>query len=174
MFEPCRGANPYISVRERFFATIQPTLRPQIGNLMDQLEQLKAKYKSVLEFIKQSGVHLAHLNVQDNKLLIQGAAPSEQIKNEVWNRIKATDSAYGDLTCDLTVDSSLPQPHAAASSNATTGGRTYKVQPGDTLSKIAKEFYGNANDYNRIFAANRDKLENPDKIQAGQELVIPS
>jgi hypothetical protein len=141
---------------------------------MDQLEQLKAKYKSVLEFIKQSGVHLAHLNVQDNKLLIQGAAPSEQIKNEVWNRIKATDSAYGDLTCDLTVDSSLPQPHAAASSNATTGGRTYKVQPGDTLSKIAKEFYGNANDYNRIFAANRDKLENPDKIQAGQELVIPS
>jgi hypothetical protein len=38
---------------------------------------------------------------------------------------------------------------------------------------IAKEFYGNANDYNCIFAANRDKLESPDKIQAGQELVIP-
>jgi nucleoid-associated protein YgaU len=139
---------------------------------MDQLEQLKAKYKSVLEFIKQSGVHLTHMHVQHNKLLIQGAAPSEQIKDEVWNRIKAVDTAYGDVTCDLTVDSSLP--HAAASSNATTGGRTYKVQPGDTLSKIAKEFYGNANDYNRIFAANRDKLENPDKIQAGQELVIPS
>jgi nucleoid-associated protein YgaU len=52
-------------------------------------------------------------------------------------------------------------------------GRTYTVQPGDTLSKIAKEFYGNANDYNQIFAANRDKLESPDKIQAGQELVIP-
>jgi hypothetical protein len=144
---------------------------------MDQFEQLKTKYKSVLEFIKQSGVHLTHLHVQDNKLFIQGAAPSEQLKNEVWSRIKATDSAYGDLTCDLTVDSSLPQPQAAqaaaASANATTSGRTYKVQPGDTLSKIAKEFYGNANEYNRIFAANRDKLESPDKIQAGQELVIP-
>jgi cell envelope opacity-associated protein A len=144
---------------------------------MDQLEQLKAKYNSVLEFIKQSGVHLIHLHVQNNKLLIQGAAPSEQIKNEVWNRIKAVDSAYGDLTCDLTVDSSLPQPQAAqaaaASANATTSGRTYKVQAGDTLSKIAKDFYGNASDYNRIFAANRDKLESPDKIQAGQELVIP-
>jgi nucleoid-associated protein YgaU len=118
------------------------------------------------------------LHVQDNKLFIQGAAPSEQIKNEVWNRIKAVDSAYKDLTCDLTVDSSLPQPQAthaaAASANASSSSRTYTVQPGDTLSKIAKEFYGNANEYNRIFAANRDKLENPDKIQAGQELVIPS
>jgi nucleoid-associated protein YgaU len=145
---------------------------------MDQLEQLKTKYSSVLDFIKQSGVRLTHLHVQDNKLFIQGAAPSEQIKNEVWNRIKAVDSAYKDLTCELTVDSSLPQPQAthaaAASANASSSSRTYTVQPGDTLSKIAKEFYGNANEYNRIFAANRDKLENPDKIQAGQELVIPS
>jgi pentose-5-phosphate-3-epimerase len=145
---------------------------------MDQLEQLKNKYNSVLEFIKQNGVHLTHLHVQDNKLFIQGAAPSEQIKNQVWNKIKAVDPTYSDLTCDLSVDSSLPQPQAAhaaaAAANAFTGGRTYKVQPGDTLSKIAKEFYGNANEYNRIFAANRDKLESPDKIQAGQELVIPS
>ncbi|MGI9073477.1 MAG: LysM peptidoglycan-binding domain-containing protein [Bryobacteraceae bacterium] len=145
---------------------------------MDQLEQLKNKYNSVLEFIKQNGVHLTHLHVQDNKLVIQGAAPSEEIKNQVWNRIKAVDSSYSDLTCDLKVDASLPQPQAtqaaAASANVSASGRSYKVQPGDTLSKIAKEFYGNPNDYNRIFAANRDKLESPDKIQAGQELVIPS
>jgi LysM repeat protein len=143
---------------------------------MDQLEQLKNKYKSVLEFINQSGVHLTHLHVQDNKLFVQGAAPSEQVKNEVWNHIKAIDSTYSDLSCDLTVDPSLaPTAQAAAASgNTSSSSRTYQVQPGDTLSKIAKEFYGNANDYNRIFAANRDKLENPDKIRAGQELVIPS
>jgi LysM domain len=145
---------------------------------MDQLEQLKNKYNSVLEFIKQNGVHLTHLHVQDNKLFIQGAAPSEQINNQVWNKIKAVDPSYSDLTCDLSVDSSLAQPQAAhaaaASANGSTRGRTYKVQPGDTLSKIAKEFYGNANEYKRIFAANRDKLESPDNIQAGQELVIPS
>jgi nucleoid-associated protein YgaU len=145
---------------------------------MDQLEQLKTKYNSVLDFIKQNGVRLAHLHLHDNKLFIQGAAPSEEIKNQVWNRIKAVDTTSSDLSCDLTVDSSLPQPQAAraatASANASSSGRTYKVQPGDTLSKIAKEFYGNPNDYNRIFAANRDKLESPDKIQAGQELVIPS
>jgi cell envelope opacity-associated protein A len=145
---------------------------------MDQLEQLKNKYNSVLEFIKQNGVRVTHLHVEDNKLFIQGAAPSEEIKNQVWNRIKAVDSSYSDLTCDLTVDTALPQPQAthaaAASANASASGRTYKVQPGDTLSKIAKEFYGNPNDYNRIFAANRDKLESPDKIRAGQDLVIPS
>jgi LysM repeat protein len=144
---------------------------------MDRLEELKNKYRSVLDAIQQKGVRLTHVHVQDNKLFIQGAAPSEEIKNEIWNQIKAVDPSYSDLTCDLTIDPSLaPQKAqaAAATAGGSTGGRTYKVQPGDTLSKIAKQFYGNANDYNRIFEANRDKLSNPDQIQVGQELVIPS
>jgi nucleoid-associated protein YgaU len=139
---------------------------------MDRLEELKNKYQAALDTIKREGVRLTHLHVQDNKLFIQGAAPSQQIKNDVWNQIKAADSSYSDLTCDLTVDPSLPQPQAAGASSS-SGGRTYRVQPGDTLSKIAKEFYGNANEYNRIFEANRDKLQSPDRINAGQELVIP-
>jgi len=143
---------------------------------MDRLEELKNKYRAALNTIQQKGVRLSHLHVQDNKLFIQGAAPSEDIKNEVWNQIKAADSSYSDLTCDLTVDSSLAPPQtqaAAAAANAPSSTRTYTVQAGDTLSKIAKQFYGNANDYNRIFEANRDKLENPDKIRVGQQLVIP-
>jgi len=140
---------------------------------MDRLEELKNKYQSALDTIKREGVKLTHLHLQDNKLFIQGAAPSQQVKNDVWNQIKAADTSYSDLTCDLTVDSSLSQSQAAAAGAASSGSRTYNVQPGDTLSKIAKEFYGNANDYNRIFEANRDKLESPDKIRAGQEIVIP-
>lgn len=143
---------------------------------MDRLEELKNKYRSVLDTIQQKGVRLAHLHVQDNKLFIQGAAPSEEIKNEIWNQIKAVDSSYSDLTCDLQVDPSLaPQKAQAAAAAASAGSspQTYTVQPGDTLSKIAKQFYGNANDYNRIFEANRDKLKNPDQIQAGQQLVVP-
>jgi len=143
---------------------------------MDRLEELKNKYRAALNTIQQKGVRLSHLHVQDNKLFIQGAAPSEDIKNEVWNQIKAADSSYSDLTCDLTVDSSLAPAQtqaAAAAANAPSSTRTYTVQAGDTLSKIAKQFYGNANDYNRIFEANRDKLENPDKIRVGQQLVIP-
>ena len=144
---------------------------------MDRLEELKNKYHAALATIQQKGVRLTHLHVQDNKLFMQGAAPSQEIKNEVWNQIKAADPSYSDLTCDLTVDPSIAPAKAqaaAAAADGSTTARKYTVQPGDTLSKIAKEFYGNANEYNRIFEANRDKLENPDKIRAGQELVIPS
>ncbi|PPJ44453.1 peptidoglycan-binding protein LysM, partial [Rhizobium sp. KAs_5_22] len=45
---------------------------------------------------------------------------------------------------------------------------------GDTLSHIAKEFYGKANKWNAIFEANRDQLDDPDKIQPGQILKIPT
>jgi len=145
---------------------------------MDRLEELKNKYQAALRTIQQRGVVLSHLHVQDNKLFIQGSAPSEEVKNEVWNQIKAADPQYSDLTCDLKVDSSLPQPQAAAaaagaSGGSTGGGRTYTVKAGDTLSKIAKEFYGSANDYNKIFEANNDQLSSPDRINVGQELKIP-
>lgn len=51
--------------------------------------------------------------------------------------------------------------------------RTYTVVKGDTLSKIAKTFYGNANQWKTIFEANRDQLTNPDLIKPGQVLTIP-
>lgn len=51
--------------------------------------------------------------------------------------------------------------------------KTYTVQSGDTLSKIAKEQLGDASKYMAIFEANRDQLSDPDKIQVGQELIIP-
>jgi nucleoid-associated protein YgaU len=144
--------------------------------IVEKFDELKAKYQSVLNTIKERGVVLAHLNMEGNKLYMQGAAPSEGIKNEVWNAIKATDPSYSDLTCDLSVDSSLPQPAApeASKSSAPSGSKSYTVRSGDTLSKIAKEFYGNANQYQKIFEANRDKLHSPDVIREGQELVIPA
>ncbi len=144
---------------------------------MEQLEELKNKYHSALEIIQREGVQLTHLHVQDNKLFIQGAAPTETIKNDVWNQIKATDSTYSDLICDLTVNPALASEKsqaAAASAGAAQTARTYTVAPGDSLSTIAERFYGKASEYNRIFEANRDKLSNPDRISPGQQLVIPS
>lgn len=135
---------------------------------MDRLEQLKAKYASVLELIKRSNVSLSHMHVQDDKLFIQGNAPNEAIKNNVWNAIKQVDPSYSDLMADIGVDSSIPAPAAAAVQ------QTYTVQPGDSLSKIAKQFYGNANEYMKIFEANTDQLDDPNKIQAGQTLKIPA
>ena len=55
----------------------------------------------------------------------------------------------------------------------TTGGRTYTVKSGDSLSKIAKAHYGEGSKWRRIYEANRDKITNPDLIYPGQEFTIP-
>ena len=49
----------------------------------------------------------------------------------------------------------------------------YVIQSGDTLSKIAKQYYGNAMEYPRIFEANKEVIEDPDKIYPGQKIRIP-
>ena len=52
--------------------------------------------------------------------------------------------------------------------------RMYTVKSGDTLSKISKEMYGDANQYNKIFDANKPLLSDPNKIYPGQVLRIPA
>jgi nucleoid-associated protein YgaU len=125
-------------------------------------EQLKAKYQPAIDYAKEIGVSLSHVHIDGDKLVVQGAAPNEEIKNEVWNKIKEIDSSFGDLAAEITIDSSLPVP-----------AKTYTVAGGDSLSKIAKQFYGNANAYMKIFEANKDQLSDPNKIQVGQVLKIP-
>ena len=137
-----------------------------------KFNQLKQKYQSVLNAIEQQGVRLQNLHVENDKLFIRGTAPSEEAKNAVWDQIKLVDPNYSDLTADITVEA--PQQRAAAVGGAATGGQTYTVKSGDTLSKISQQFYGSSNEYMRIYYANRDKLSDPDKIQPGQQLVIPS
>jgi len=56
---------------------------------------------------------------------------------------------------------------------ATSEAKTHTVVRGDTLWKIAEHYYGKGNDYMKIFEANRDQLDDPDKIQVGQVLQIP-
>ena len=135
---------------------------------MAGLERLKQKYASVLELIKRSNVRFDHLHVEGDKLVMQGAAPNQDVKNEVWNAIKAVDPSFSDLSADISIDSSLPAPASAAAT------QTYSARSGDTLSKIAKQFYGDAGQYMKIFEANKDKLSDPDQIQVGQELTIPA
>jgi nucleoid-associated protein YgaU len=51
--------------------------------------------------------------------------------------------------------------------------KMYTIKSGDTLSRIAKREYGNANAWRRIFEANLETIKNPDKIYPGQEIKIP-
>jgi len=141
------------------------------------LDQMKQKYATVLSTIQQQQVRLSHIHIQDHKFFLQGVAPSEGAKNKVWDQIKLVNPNWSqELIADITVDPSAQLAPASQSGSQppASAGRTYNVQSGDTLSKISKQFYGSANEYMKIFEANRDILSDPNKISPGQTLKIPA
>lgn len=123
----------------------------------DQFAQLKQKYQPVLDTIQKEGAELQNLNMDGNQLFLKASAVSEASKNRIWDAIKAVDPQFADLNHDIEVRE---------------GQQTYTVRPGDTLSKISKYFYGDANKYPQIVKANN--LDNPDQIKPGQQLLIPA
>ena len=137
-----------------------------------RFNELKQKYQTVLTVSDSERIQFHNLHVQDNKLFIKAVAPSEEAKNKFWDQVKLVNPNADDITADISVDSSRAIG-AAAGGGQGTGGQTYDVKGGDTLSKISKQFYGDSDEYMRIFYANRDTLNDPDKIQVGQKLVIP-
>jgi nucleoid-associated protein YgaU len=108
---------------------------------------------------------------KDGKLYFHGTLGSEAEKDAIWDALKTVPDWRNEVIADLKV-----VPRAGAPANGTHSGgatRTYTVKSGDTLSKIAKEFLGNANAYMDIFNANKEQLTDPDKIKPGQVLTIP-
>ena len=104
---------------------------------------------------------------REGKLYWKGTVATEAERNEIWNAIKTIPTWQTDIIADIQVTG--PPPGAAPAP-----AKTYTVKAGDTLSKIAKEFLGNAGAYMKIFEANKDQLNDPDKIKPGQVLRIPS
>jgi LysM repeat protein len=139
-----------------------------------EFERLKQKYQPVLNVMGQLQARVQNINMEGTKLLIRGVAPSAEVKNKIWDQVKLVDSGYSDLICDISVEQQSPTTMTAgASVSGGQGQRRYTVKSGDTLSKISREFYGDANQYTKIFEANRSILRDPDAIRPGQELVIP-
>jgi nucleoid-associated protein YgaU len=100
---------------------------------------------------------------RDGKLYFKGMVKNQDEVNKIWDAIKTVPDWRNDVVAEVTID-----PNAKAEAT------TYTVQSGDTLSKIAKEHLGDANAYMKIFNANKDQLNDPDKIKPGQVLKIPS
>jgi nucleoid-associated protein YgaU len=119
-------------------------------------QELKSKYQPVADFMLRNGFQVQHFHVENGKVVLIAAAPTEYLKNCAWDEIKKVDPNYSDLQHNVSVGP----------------GVTYVVKSGDTLSKISKSFYGTPNEYNKIAQANG--ISNPDKIQVGQELRIPT
>ena len=91
---------------------------------------------------------------------VYGIAKDQATKEKV---ILSAGNVYGVAAVDDNMTVDLSQP----------ASQFYTVIKGDTLSKIAKDFYGNANEYPKIFEANKPMLTHPDKIYPGQNLRIP-
>ncbi len=122
---------------------------------------LQEKYQSLIDLANQSNISGLNISEGEGFVKIEGSAPSADVKQRLmdeWNRIDP-DYRSGDFVMEVTA----PEAESA--------GTTYTVQSGDSLSKIGAK-YGIG--YMAIFEANRDKLDDPDKIQPGQELTIPA
>ena len=124
---------------------------------------LMEKYQSLIDMANQLGISGLNVVESDGALKIDGVAGSADAKQQLWDEYGRLDPDYrsGDVVMNITA------PEGAAGGS---GGSTYTVQAGDSLSKIGSK-YGVS--WQKIFDANRDKLDDPDKIQPGQELTIP-
>jgi len=127
---------------------------------MADLEQLKQKYSPVIATIQSYGEFGARVDAVDlagDQLHLKATVPSQVVANRVWDAIKQVDPTFSDLKHEIITTGGAEQP--------------YTIKSGDSLSKISKLFYGNANKYNEIAQANG--IPNPDRIQAGQQINVP-
>lgn len=123
-----------------------------------------ANQAEVGQALQGAGVNVFNLNVKDvgGTTAVYGSVSSEADKRKAEQAIEAK---IGKISNHIEVQ---------VASGAAGVGRQYTVKSGDTLSKIAKEFYGDASQWKKIQAANADLIRDPDKIQTGWKLTIPS
>jgi nucleoid-associated protein YgaU len=132
---------------------------------------LREKYNHAIQTAKQIRFD-GSAEERDGKLHFSGTVNSEDEKNQIWNALKTVPDWQKEVIADIRVRPGAQQP---AQQRGTTGSdQTHTVQPGDTLSAIARTYLGDANAYMEIFNANRDQLTDPDKIKPGQVLKIPA
>ena len=121
---------------------------------------LQDKYKGLIDSAGSHNVSNLSVAEQDGKLRLKGTARHPQDRDAFWTALKQHANWEQEVAADIAVsDESIYGYH--------------EVKSGDTLSKIAKAYLGDANAYPKIFEINRDQLSDPDKIQVGQKLKLP-
>ena len=116
--------------------------------------------------VKMTGLKNISVEFDDGVATICGECNNQKTREMailVAGNVKGVEKVIAD---DLTAPP--PAPEEPESKD-----EIYEIKSGDTLGKIAKQFYGSAGKYTRIFEANRDVIENPDRIYPGQKIRIP-
>jgi nucleoid-associated protein YgaU len=123
---------------------------------------LQVKYSPVLALAKELNVQGLNVKEEAGKLNLTGSVNTQYEKNKIWDKIKEVGGeGQKEVGADIKV--------------LNTGYyHLHSVTSGESLSKIAKHYYKDANSYMKIFEANKDQLKNPDVIQVGQKLKIPN
>ncbi len=123
---------------------------------------VKSKYQPVLTLGEQLGIKDGSVSEDDGVLKVKGQAGTQYEKNLIWDKIKEIGGDHpSDIKANISVeDESVYHRHV--------------VQSGESLSKIAKHYYGDPMKYKQIFSANTNLLSNPDVIHPDQVLVIPN
>ncbi|MBP7706554.1 MAG: LysM peptidoglycan-binding domain-containing protein [Candidatus Aminicenantes bacterium] len=132
------------------------------------------KVRDAVDVINKSGIGIKGLRAGiDGKVVtLEGQAASLDAKGRAmleFNKMVKTENTINRIQVQGAVPPTLPGPGASPAAEV----QVYEVKPGDTLGHIAQRFYGKASLYPKIFEANRDILDDPDRIKAGQKLKIP-
>lgn len=124
----------------------------------------EANVESIKKYIQAQGLSTEGLNLSfdpaSDTVTVSGQVPDQTTKEKIL-------LCCGNVQGVAKVQDNLKVRTPAVES------QYYTVQSGDTLSKIAARFYGDAKKFNMIFEANRPMLSHPDKIYPGQNLRIP-
>jgi nucleoid-associated protein YgaU len=126
-----------------------------------------ANQADVGQALQGAGVNVFNLKVKDvgGMTAVYGSVASEADKQKAE---QAIETKVGKISNHIEV-----QVGGAGLGASLGGGRSYTVKSGDTLSKIAKDTYGDASQWKKIHAANADLIKDPDKIQPGWTLQLP-
>ncbi|GGG56829.1 hypothetical protein GCM10011414_28360 [Croceivirga lutea] len=123
---------------------------------------VKAKYQPVLDLGEKLNIKNGDVSEEAGVLKIKGEANTQYEKNVLWDKIK---EIGGDSPSDIKANISVTDDSVY---------HRHTVKSGESLSLIAKHYYGDPMKYTKIFEANTSILSNPDVIHPDQELVIPN
>ncbi|MEL7537499.1 MAG: peptidoglycan-binding protein LysM [Pseudomonadota bacterium] len=151
--------------------------------LFNKDEEAAEKIKELIE-TNNPGVKDLSVDFDDGIVSLGGECSSSAARQKCILMAGNVQGVVDVYATNMTVAASAPSPAAVTGAPPSTPSPAavdddeekvefYVIQSGDTLGKLAKQYYGNAMEYPRIFEANREVIEDPDKIFVGQKIRIP-